>query len=344
MGINRFTISLMVALALRATPATAQPPELAIGTGERPWVKGVPQQNQAAALTLFQEGNIKLKAALYARAVEKYREALKLWDHPAIHFNMALALLNLNEPLELHEHLIAAMRYGEAPLDADKLARARDFKTIVEQQISHVEITCDVAGAMVMMDGKELFKAPGHYEGFVVPGEHTFSATQAGYPLNERKHNLAQGEKFKLPFKLYTDEELTRYTRHWDAWKSWAVLGAGVAVAGGGALLHLQARNSFDSFDAGVLACDGGCVPTPDLASKRTRGYNLQKVAVGSYAAGGAALFTGMVLLYVNRAQPYRISPDELEQETSATPTQQGVSVMPLVGGGEGGVLATFRF
>ncbi|MFL5343922.1 MAG: hypothetical protein ACJ8AT_03980 [Hyalangium sp.] len=342
---NRITISLTLVVVLgmlRATPAAAQQPELGVGA-ERPWAKGVPQDKQVAALALFRDGNFLLKNSLFPKAVEKYREALKLWDHPAIHYNMALALLNLNEPLELHEHLVAAMRYGEAPLDADKLERARTFKTLVEQQLSHVEITCDAPGATVMLDNKVLFKAPGRYEGFVVPGEHTFSATQEGYPRNDRKRTLTPGEKVTLPFKLYTDEELTRYTRHWDAWKSWAVLGAGVAVAGGGALLHLQARNSFDSFDAGVLSC-GGCIPPPDLSSKRTRGDTLQKVAMGSYAAGGAALLTAMVLLYVNRAQPYHISPDELEQGASATPGQQAVSVMPLVGSGEGGVLATFRF
>ncbi|WP_224248329.1 hypothetical protein [Hyalangium gracile] len=341
---NRLTISLMVALALvtlGATPAAAQQPEL--GTGERPWAKGVPQDKQTAALALFRDGNFLLKNSLFPKAVEKYREALKLWDHPAIHYNMALALLNLNEPIALHSHLVASMRYGEAPLDADKFERARTFKTLVESQLSHVDISCEVPGTTVMMNGQVLFKAPGRHQGFVVPGPHTFSATREGYPRNDRKRTLAPGEKLTLPIKLYTDEELTRYTRHWASWKSWAVLGAGAAVAAGGGLLHLQARDSFDSFDAGVLSC-GGCMPDDSLASKRSRGDTLQKVAVGSYAAGGAALLTGMVLLYVNRAQPYRISPDELEQAPSATPEPPAVSVTPIVGGGEGGVLATFRF
>jgi hypothetical protein len=113
-------------------------------------------------------------------------------------------------------------------------------------------------------------------------------------------------------------------------------------VAAGGGLLHLQARNSFDSFDAGILSC-GGCEPEPALNSKRTRGDSLQKVAVGTYAAGGAALVTGMVLLYINRAQPYRVTPDEIEQGVRATP-EQAVSVVPLVGGGASGALATFKF
>jgi hypothetical protein len=344
---HRFTISLLVALALvclRATPAVAQQSELGGGgTQERPWAKGVAPDKQSAALALFRDGNLLLKNSLFPRAEEKYLEALKLWDHPAIHYNMALALLNLNKPLALHHHLTQAMRYGEAPLDADKYERARNFKLLVEQRLSHVDISCDVEGATVMMDGKELFKAPGRYQGFVEPGPHTISATKAGFPLNERRRDLTPGQKLQLPIKLYTDEELTRYTRKWDTWKPWAVLGAGAAVAAGGGLLHLQARDSFASFDAGVLSC-GGCIPEQDLASKRSRGDTLQKVAVGTYAAGGGALLTGLVLLYVNRAQPHQMSPDEFEQGASAAPEQPAVTVVPLVGGGESGVLATFRF
>lgn len=344
---NRFTISLMVALALVglwAPPAAAQQSELGGGGAqERPWAKGVPPDKQSAALALFREGNLLLRNSLFPRAVEKYREALKLWDHPAIHYNMVLALLNLNEPLSLHEHLIEAMRYGEAPFDADKFERARNFKTLIEGQLSHVEITCDIPDTTVLMDGKEVCKAPERYEAFVIPGAHTFSAIKAGYPRNDRKRNLAQGEKFQLPIKLYTKEELTRYTRKWEAWKPWAVLGAGAAVAAGGGLLHLQARNSFASFDAGVQDC-GGCIPEKDLASKRSRGDTLQTAAMSTYAVGGGAVVTGLVLLYINRAQPYQISPDDLEQGATTAPEQPAVSVMPLVGSGEGGVLATFRF
>jgi hypothetical protein len=275
--------------------------------------------------------------------VEKYREALKLWDHPAIHYNMALALLNLNEPLALHHHLTESMRHGEAPIDADKLERARTFKTLVEQQLAYVDVSCEVKGATVMMDGQELFKAPGHYQGFVVPGPHTFSALKEGFPRNERKRNLAPGEKFQLPFKLYTNEELTRHTRKWDVWKPWAVLGAGVAVAAGGGVLHLQARNNFASFDAGVRDCQP-CFLTPALSSKRSRGDTLQKAAVGTYAASGGALVTGLVLLYMNRAQSYQLSPDEFEQGTSAAPGQPAVNVMPLAGSNGPGVLAILRF
>ncbi|MBN1205893.1 MAG: hypothetical protein JXB05_13335 [Myxococcaceae bacterium] len=339
MGMQRITIVLTAALVLLASwagPAAAQQkPELGAGA-QRPWAQGVPPEKQEAALKLFREGNILLKNSLFPRAAEKYREALKLWDHPAIHYNMALALLNLNEPLALHAHLVSAMRFGEAPLDADKLERARTFKTLVEQQLALVEITCDVPGATVMMDGKELFKAPGRYEGFVLPGQHTFTATKEGYPANERKRDLFPGKKLVLPFKLYTQDEMTRYSRPWAAWKPWAVLGAGAAVALGGGALHVQARRSYDDFDTRIAEC-GGCIPAPAVSDMRIRGDNMQRLAFGAYAVGGAAFITGAVLTYINRPQAYRVNPDEAE-------TPPRVSVAPLLSGGEGGILATFNF
>jgi hypothetical protein len=340
MRINRFTIGLMVALAwvsLRATPAAAQPSELGGGGAqERPWAKGVPSDKQSAALALFREGNLLLKNSLFPRAVEKYREALKLWDHPAIHYNMALALLNLNEPLALHEHLTAAMLHGEAPLDADKFERARTFRKLIEQQLSHVEISCDAPGASVSMDGQVLFTAPGRYEGLVRPGKHSVVATKEGYVPTDMSQTLLPGEKTSLSLKLYTAADLTRYRRQWSAWKPWAVVGAGAAVALAGGALHMQARGSFEDFDTRIAQC-GGCIPAPEVTDLRTRGVSMQQLAFGAYALGGATFVTGAVLALINRPQAYRITPDEAG-------SLQGASITPLLGSGEGGILATFRF
>ena len=67
-------------------------------TGDRPWAKGVSKERQEAAWEVFREGNALLKDSLFAKAADKYREALKSWDHPAIHYNLALALVNLDQP------------------------------------------------------------------------------------------------------------------------------------------------------------------------------------------------------------------------------------------------------
>ncbi len=337
MRTSRTTTGLKVALALLALGA---PPAAAQGRqaeAERPWAQGIPQEKQEAALALFREANSLVKESIFVRAAEKYREALALWDHPAIHFNMALALINLDQPIEVHEHLIAAMRYGPEPLESDKFENAQRYKALIEKQLARVELTCDTPSATVTLDGQVLFVGPGRYEGLVRPGQHTLVATREGYVPTDVSRTLLPGESVKLELKLFTVDELTEYKRRWSAWKPWAVVGAGALVVAGGGIIHLQARNSFRDFDTGILSCSTGCVPTPELANKLTRGDNMQKLAFGTYAVGGAALITGAVLVYLNRSQAYRISPGELHQEPA-------LSVTPLLGAGERGMAATLRF
>lgn len=320
-------------LMLGALPASAQQ---AASGDERPWARGVPPDQQKKALELFRAGNTLLKESVFVKAAEKYREALALWDHPAIHYNLALALLNLDQPLEVHEHLVAAMKYGVAPLDSEKMEHARTYKGLVEKQLAKVEISCDEPGATVSLDGKTVFTAPGSYEGLVRPGAHTFVASKEGHAPTNLSRSLPAGEKTAVALKLYTAEDLTRYQRRWPAWRPWAVLGAGAAVALAGGALHMQAKGSFEDFDTRIAQC-GGCVPTPDVSDLRTRGDSQQQLAFGAYAVGGAAAVTGAILLYINRPQAFRISVDE-----AASP--QGVSVTPVVSGRDGGILATFRF
>jgi hypothetical protein len=284
---------------------------------------------------VFREANGLLRESLFAPAAERYREALRLWDHPAIHYNLALALLNLDQPLQVHEHLVAAVRYGPAPLDQDKFENAGRYKGLVEMQLARLDISCDAPGASVVLDGKELFVGPGRYEGMVRAGPHVLMATKAGYVPADVSRSFAAGETARLDLRLYTAEQLTRYERRWAEWMPWTVLGSGVAVAAAGALFHLEARRNYGLFDTGIQEC-GGCVPPQGLTSRRMRGDTLQAVAIGGYALGGAALATGAVLLFLNRPIPIRLDP---EAETAPQ-----VTVAPLVGRGEGGVFALLRF
>lgn len=321
-----------------AAPTTSAPPTAPTSSApeaERPWAKGVSKQDQEKALELFRQGNALLKENIFAQAAEKYRQALALWSHPAIHYNLALVLMNLDQPLEVHEHLEEALRYGSLPLEAEKFEYAKHYKTLVEQQLSRVEVACDKPGALVTVDGKAVFTAPGHYSTLVRPGAHTVVASLQGYLPNNQSRNLLPGQTATFELPLFTSEELTHYRRKLPAALPWVVMGAGAALAGGSALLHLQARDDFRAFDTGITDC-GGCVPQGALAAQRSQGTLMQNVAIGGYAVGGAALITGAVLAFINQPQAYRVEPGQLSLEH--------VSLSPLLGGGSGGVQASLRF
>ncbi|WP_375768040.1 PEGA domain-containing protein [Archangium gephyra] len=317
------------------SPTTGQAATASETLGDRPWAKGVSPEQQQAAMALFQSANALLKESVFVQAVEKYRAALEAWPHPAIHYNLALALMNLDQPVEVHEQLVAALRFGPAPLETEKYEYARNYKTLMERQLARVDISCDTPGATVTMDGQTLFVAPGKYSGLVRPGAHSIVASKEGFLPTDQSRTLLPGETAALQLKMFTSDDLIEYRRKWAAWMPWAVVGAGVALGAGSGYLHLQARENLRALDAGVTQC-GGCFLSPALDATLTRGNTYQSLAIGGYAVGGAALLTGVVLVFINQPEPFQIDPNQKKVQV--------VGVAPLIGGGTGGLLTTFRF
>ena len=307
---------------------------------ERPWVFGVPAAEQKAAIALFREGNALLKESLFVQAAAKYREALSHWNHPGVHYNLALALLNLDQPIEVYKHLEAALQYGPAPLDADKFDHANRYRALIEKQLAHIEISCDKpAGAIVTMDGLRLFIAPGRYEGLVRVGQHTVVAQRRGFVAVQKTPTLPPGEKTKIELRMFTAEQLTHYKRRWPLYMPLTVLAAGVVVAAVGGILQWQATESFRAYDRGITSCSlgsatGGCTPNGALAGKRSAGDAMQGTAFAFYAVGAGLIAAGGVLAYMNRARPYHV--DEAEPPP--------VVVTPVVSSSAAGVSVTVRF
>src|SRR3569832_1835287 len=85
------------------------------GGDTRPWAAVVKKSEQEAARKLFHDGNVQLNDGLFAKAAEVYKQALTHWDHPAIHYNLALALMNLDQPIESQANFRVAVEVGGAP-------------------------------------------------------------------------------------------------------------------------------------------------------------------------------------------------------------------------------------
>jgi hypothetical protein len=309
-------------------------------SAERPWAVGVTPEKQKLALERLQEGNMLVKESLFAQAVDKYREALAAWDHPGIHYNLALALLNLDRPFEVHEHLESALRYGAAPLDKDKFDHARSYLALIEKQLAVIDIQCEFAGATVSLDGRVVFQAPGRYKSLIRPGPHTVTAGKVGFSTTERTKVLLPGEPTVFHLNVYSPGELIGYRRRWPVAQPVVVTAAGAAFLAAGALLTIEARDRFKAYDDQLrTTCPMGCVPASNLTSIRDRGHLYQNLAAVSYGVGGVALAGGVLLLYLNRSIPYRIDPGE----RPAAPGPS-VDVAPMVGMNGAGLIGTARF
>lgn len=309
----------------------------------RPWAKGVSVDRQRKALALFNEANGMLRDALFPRAAEKYREALTHWDHPAIHYNLALALVNLDQPVEMHAELEQALVHGPSPLGEDKYARAKDFKVLVEKQLATVEYTVTIPGAILLFDGKEVLTGPGTWSSRVRAGEHNVAARAEGYAPTQLNPKLLGGDVQRLELKLFTDKELTREKTRMPKFVPYSVLGAGVVAIGVGALLHTSAKSGLEDYDQAIADCaatdpSGGCsARTPAMLDMKSSAESKQNFAAVAYTVGGVAVATGVVLVILNRPQSYRIDP--LKAELNA-----GTTVTPVLGPDMAGFAAVGRF
>jgi len=297
------------------------------------WRAAATPAQQQRARRLFQEGNQLVKESLFVQAVEKYEAALVEWNHPGIHYNLALALINLDQPVRLRTHLVQSLEFGDAALGRDKARRARQYIALVEKQLTEVVIHCEQPGARVELDGEFLFVAPGEVKRFVRPGQHTIKAVRAGFETTERLLSLVAGQRTDVPVRLYKPEDWIQTERRWRAWGPIAVTASGAAVLGLGATLYAVGSEEVRSFDAKVEArCgDGGCAPG-EIDDNPDRGENLQGVGIGAIAVGGATLVAGGVLLYLNRPIPHRVDPEAGDKLTLTPIVAPGVA--GLVGRG----------
>jgi hypothetical protein len=328
-------------------PQTLEPvPAAGDSQRENVWSHGVPESERRAADALFQEGNKLLRESITITAAAKYRKALTHWDHPNIHFNLAIALVALDQPVETYDHLKQAIQYGAKPLEQERYQHALNYLTLLDNQLARVQIRCAVPNATVELDGRVLFTAPGQHEGLIRAGRHTLIARHKGYVTNESVRLLEGGQTLTIDLELKTLEQLTEQRRRWGAgWVPWTVMGAGAAVALAGGGLHyigIQKVNRVDR-ESRERCSLGQCTSEPsDLARDRSQADKMQKIAVGAYAAGGTALVVGGVLAYLNRAETHVRSYDS--GAPTPPPPQATLEIAPILDPGRTGLSVAVRF
>jgi len=326
------------------------------GGDARPWAVGVSIENQKIAVKKFQEGNQQLNDGLFPAAVKLYREALTKWEHPAIHYNLALALLNLDQPIEVYDSLQKAIKYGAAPLEKDKFEHAKEYILLVEKQLATIDVSCSKPGAQISVDGKVVFTVgedgkAGHYVSRVKIGKHTFVAEKPGYNAQVDAPFIGPGETYRLELTLYTADELTRYKRQWNnKYLPYAVIGGAVVLGLGGALLEVSANSSYKDYDTAVAKCNAdagmaGCENMGSVADMRKSGDTKRTLGYVGYGVAGAAVITGAILLYVNRSQSYQITADEYRKELrEKEKAAASVNVTPVIGPSMAGAMLNGTF
>jgi hypothetical protein len=334
-----FAVVAQVAFAAGPRPAPAAAPAaapVAAPAPERPWAAGVAPAQQEEALRIFTAGNELFEQSNHAQALTRYREALKAWDHPAIRFNAAVALINLDQPLQAFENLEAALRFGEAPFNAETWRQGLLYKKLLSGQLSELEVVCDEPGAEVTLDGERLFTAPGTATRRVRPGAHQLVASKAGFATTVVPVELAAGGQRREALTVAVAvAPPVRLVRRFPTYLPWTVMGAGALVALLGVPVFASAQSNYTAWDSDLARlCPTGCALSSlpaSVSERRVAGQNENVAAVVLFGVGAAAVVSGVVLMALNTPRP----------EEEAAPQ---VSLVPLVGPGLAGVFGRVTF
>jgi tetratricopeptide (TPR) repeat protein len=302
-------------------------------TKEQPWERGVSNATRDSALELFRGGNSSYAESEYRGAADQYRKALEIWDHPRIHGNLASALIHLDQPLVAIEHLERALEYGSAPFEAHVYDQLLTNQKLLMGQLARVEIACDQPGVVVTVDGAEIFRGRGSKSFLVRAGSHQVVGRMDGHETFVRDLTLIGGQEAGVDVAVVPMARATRFERNWDAWKPWAVIGGGAAIALLGLPLRAASTSARDDYKAWIedeCPCDTGEIPSAiqDLDA-RSKTYN--RLEVSAYVLGGAVAVAGVVLAVLNRERAVEVG-------------EPAVVAVPVVADGYRGVSLAFPF
>jgi tetratricopeptide (TPR) repeat protein len=267
----------------------------------------VTEEQRDRAIVLYNEGNQLFDNAYFKEAAVRYRKALEQWDHPSIHYNLMLAYVSLERPLDAYKSSVEALRHGQRALQPDEYRRAKDFHKLLQGRIAELEIVCDEPGAMVSLDGKTLFTAPGRTRTLVLPGSHAVVASKDGYLATHAPLLLVPGKITSVELDMLHADQALLSERRWASWKPWALVGAGATLGVAGGLLQWRASEANQRYM--ILFGDECKVPEgcsePDDYSGKLRSLERRstwywRFSRGSYIAGGATIITGLALAYFN--------------------------------------------
>lgn len=299
---------LITAVALLVGTASAARAE------ENEWSRGVAKPDQDRAFRIYEEANQLYAEQRYAPALEKYREALVVWDHPQIELNAAATLVRLERDLEAADAIDHALRFGPKPFDEAAYETAVGYQLLLKKRVGTINATCNHEGAKVTIDGKPWFDCNQKGSSIrVVAGTHTIVAGGAdGYATQQYQLVVDGGTTKEQAILLKTLEDSVVLVYPFQRWLPWTVMGAGAAIALGGLGVYLSGRSQMNDFEENFQAqCAMGCpsdlADNPLLRDQRDGAKFKGNIGISMMIAGGAATVAGVVLTIMNR--PKRILP-----------------------------------
>ena len=157
---------------------------------------------QAEAQRLFEQGVAAAAAGDYANAVFAFSRSYQLYPHPGTLKNLAVyqdQSARLAEAYGSWQELVE--RYRDTVSDAT-LQEARQRIADLEAILARVEVTADVAGAILYADGRELGPSPLAEPLLLEAGPHVFEARLEGHEPARTSRQLVERANPRIELHL----------------------------------------------------------------------------------------------------------------------------------------------
>jgi len=307
------------------------------GTGDQPWAVGVTDEQKTQAQKLLEEGNALFLEKKYADALEKYKAAVGVWDHPAIRFNMVRCLIQLDRPVDASDNLALALKYGAAPMEEAVYNEALSYQKLLANQIGDLDVHCAQPGVKVTLDGQQLLSCPGKEHRRVSPGQHQIVGTKDGFLTKTTEVVVLGAKTQETKVELVPLGKAAKIVHKWSTWVPWTVFGGGLVVAGIGGLVQWKASSDMSDFDKQVSNnCGGvGCASNDPRINTglRDSAQTENKIAISVITVGVATAVVGGVMLYMNRGRTvYEGGVEKQGPTVMVSPTRDGGGLVSLSG------------
>lgn len=307
-------IALVLAALAATRPASAHPErtllaDLPSAPAGAAWAQPSPEA-AATAEAAFDRGNALLRDARFPAAAAAFREALAAWDHPLAHYHLALALINLDEPVAVVEALERATAAGAAPLGDDVLSDATSLLALARNQVGTLEVTVEYAGTRVFVDDEPVVVGPGTWRARLRQGEHVIRGEAPRMVTFQRRVLLVGAQTERIEVAMYTDTDVggRSVRRPLPRWTGYMIGGVGIVTAFAGATLQANAHTLAEQYEADRAACAGDttCLLDPALLTTRDTARTRRGASFVLYGAGAGLVALGALVVWYERPRFHR--------------------------------------
>lgn len=150
----------------------------------------------------YEKGVDLFKAGNYEGALVEFRAAYEAAPHYKVRYNLGVTLYHLHRYVEAREQLEAFIAEGGEDVEQKMLTEAEAILYELTKLIGTMNVTCNVDGAVLFMDGDEIAVLPLDEPVALDVGEYDLEVRAPGYQTHEETVDLAGGKLVNIDVSL----------------------------------------------------------------------------------------------------------------------------------------------